>query len=173
MRRELTRSACRAAAERASGTAEGKLAAKTTAQRSIRRVRATRPTPARSIREICAVLLLPFLLSVASCSDRGDAATAPAAGGGDAARGRAEIAAVGCGSCHMIPGITAAKGLVGPPLDHMGRRIFLAGLLRNTPDNMTRWIENPQKIVPGNAMPDMGLSQEQARDITAYLYTLQ
>ena len=72
----------------------------------------------------------------------------------------------------MIPGIDNARGLVGPPLDHMGRRIFIAGLLRNTPDNLVSWLRDPQAVVPGNAMPDMGLSDEQARDITAYLYTL-
>jgi cytochrome c1 len=62
---------------------------------------------------------------------------------------------------------------VGPPLDHMGRRVFIAGLLRNTPENMVRWLRFPQRIVPGNAMPDMGLTERQARDITAYLYTLE
>ena len=66
----------------------------------------------------------------------------------------------------------APKDFVGPPLDHMGKRIFVAGLLRNTPANMVTWLLDPQAIVPGNAMPDMGLSEEQARDITAYLYTL-
>lgn len=55
----------------------------------------------------------------------------------------------------------------------MGKRIFIAGLLRNTPANMVTWLLDPQEIVPGNAMPDMGLSEEQARDITAYLYTLE
>jgi cytochrome c1 len=46
-------------------------------------------------------------------------------------------------------------------------------MLRNTPDNLTRWVRNPQQIVPGNAMPDMGLSEAEARDVTAYLYTLR
>jgi cytochrome c2 len=91
---------------------------------------------------------------------------------GDPERGARLIDQIGCGSCHMIPGVDGAKGLVGPPLDHMGRRIFIAGLLRNTPGNMVTWLRDPQEVVPGNAMPDMGLSEEQARDITAYLYTL-
>jgi cytochrome c2 len=91
---------------------------------------------------------------------------------GDAERGALYIRQTGCGSCHIIPGIDGARGLVGPPLDHMGKRIFIAGLLRNTPANMVTWLRDPQEIVPGNAMPDMGLSEEQARDITAYLYTL-
>ena len=54
----------------------------------------------------------------------------------------------------------------------MGQRIFIAGLLRNTPANMVTWLRYPQQVVPGNAMPDMGLSEGRARDITAYLYTL-
>jgi cytochrome c2 len=91
---------------------------------------------------------------------------------GDPAQGALHIEQIGCGSCHIIPGIDGARGLVGPPLDHMGKRVFIAGLLRNTPANMMTWLRDPQEIVPGNAMPDMGLSEEQARDITAYLYTL-
>lgn len=91
---------------------------------------------------------------------------------GNPARGAALITQVGCGSCHIIPGIRGARGLVGPPLDHMSRRIFIAGLLRNTPENMVRWIVHPQGVVRGNAMPVMGLSETQAKDIAAYLATL-
>lgn len=92
---------------------------------------------------------------------------------GDAGAGHALIAEIGCGSCHVIPGVRGADGMVGPPLDHMGRRQIIAGMLRNTSDNMVYWLRFPQKVVPGNAMPDMGLTPEQARDIAAYLYTLQ
>ena len=93
--------------------------------------------------------------------------------GTTAEEGAALIKEVGCGGCHQIPGIGAADGLVGPPLDHMARRIYIAGLLRNTPDNMVTWLMHPQKIVPGNAMPDMDLNTRQARAITNYLYTLE
>lgn len=92
---------------------------------------------------------------------------------GNSARGAALIRQVGCGSCHITPGIRGANGLVGPPLDHMSRRIFIAGLLRNAPDDMVRWIMDPQDVVRGNAMPEIGLSDGQARDIAAYLATLQ
>lgn len=91
----------------------------------------------------------------------------------DPRRGAGLIVRVGCGSCHIIPGITGAHGLVGPPLDHMGRRIFIAGLLRNTPENMTLWIMHPQSVVRGNAMPEMGLSEPDSKDIAAYLATLR
>lgn len=79
---------------------------------------------------------------------------------------------LGCGTCHSIPGIKSADGLVGPPLDHMGRRIFIAGRLRNSPANMVTWLRNPQAIEPGTAMPDLGLSEQQARAVTAYLHSL-
>jgi len=92
---------------------------------------------------------------------------------GNPKRGATEIVEVGCGSCHTIPGVAGANGLVGPPLNKMGRRVFVAGLLPNTPDNMMRWLRNPQAIVPGNAMPNMHLQEQQIRDITAYLYTLR
>ncbi|UIJ71010.1 cytochrome c family protein [Aurantimonas sp. HBX-1] len=118
-------------------------------------------------------LALAALVALSGCNeeDAGVAARFPDIG--DARIGAIQIERAGCGSCHIIPGIRDADGLVGPPLDHMGRRIFIAGLLRNTPGNMMAWLRDPQRIVPGNAMPDMGLSEQQTRDITAYLYTLE
>ena len=88
---------------------------------------------------------------------------------GSPAHGAELIAEKGCGACHMIPGITGANGLVGPPLTLMGRRIFVAGLLRNTPQNLAAWVLEPQRFVPGNAMPSTGLSESEALDVAAYL----
>ena len=92
---------------------------------------------------------------------------------GNAAHGAALIRKSGCGVCHTIPGIEGADGLVGPPLTHIGARVYLAGVLRNTPDNMITWLRNPQAVVPNNAMPNLGLTARQARDITAYLQSLR
>jgi cytochrome c2 len=92
---------------------------------------------------------------------------------GDANAGAALMVRLGCGSCHDIPGIVDAHGMVGPPLAHMARRQFIAGMLRNTPDNMATWVRFPQRVVPGNAMPDLGISDRDARQITAYLATLK
>jgi cytochrome c2 len=97
----------------------------------------------------------------------------PLAVTGNAQHGRDLIRHYGCGSCHVIPGIAGADATVGPPLTQMGRRIYVAGMLRNTPDNLARWIEHPQQIAPGNAMPEMGIGQAQAQDIAAYLLTLR
>lgn len=114
--------------------------------------------------------LLPFVL--AACNDNRLGETS-AATGGNPRRGVALIARYGCGSCHAIPGIAGADGLVGPPLDRIGSRVFIAGVRRNTPASMIAWLEDPQAIVPGNAMPNMGLDEQEARDVAAYLYTLR
>jgi cytochrome c2 len=92
---------------------------------------------------------------------------------GDADRGRELIASVGCGACHLIPGVPGAKGAVGPPLQGVASRTIIAGVLPNTPENLIHWIEAPQGFVPGNAMPNLELTDHDARDIAAYLETLR
>jgi cytochrome c2 len=92
---------------------------------------------------------------------------------GNAKSGALLIQQFGCGSCHVVPGISGADGLVGPPLTQMARRVYIAGILRNSPDNMIAWLQDPQAIVSGNAMPRMGIDHNQAQDIAAYLYTLR
>jgi cytochrome c1 len=66
-----------------------------------------------------------------------------------------------------------ANGLVGPPLLWWSRRTFIAGELPNTPENLVRWVRSPQSVEPHMAMPALGLSDQQARDVAAYLYTLR
>jgi cytochrome c2 len=90
--------------------------------------------------------------------------------GGDPARGRLAIARAECGACHRIPGIAGAHGRVGPPLDDFARRVYVAGLLPNTPSMLARWIENPPALKPQTAMPALGLDAGTARDIAAYLH---
>jgi len=63
--------------------------------------------------------------------------------------------------------------MVGPPLTSVASRVYIAGVMRNSPDNMVEWIQHPQSIVPGNVMPDMGIAHDEARDIAAYLATLR
>ena len=93
--------------------------------------------------------------------------------GGNARRGADLVGKYGCGGCHDIPQIAGANGNVGPPLTRVGTRTYLAGFVRNSPDNMMLWIQDPQGILPGNAMPTMGVSEQDARDITAFLYGLK
>ena len=92
---------------------------------------------------------------------------------GNPAAGKALIQSYGCGSCHVIPGIRTARGMVGPPLFYYSRRTIIAGELPNTPANLMAWIKNPVAIEPGTAMPDLGVTDSQARDMAAYLYTLR
>jgi cytochrome c2 len=114
------------------------------------------------------VLTLCLSLTLTACSAFGSSQTSDAQ-----KRGADLILTNGCATCHSIPGIAGARGNVGPPLDRIGTRVFIAGMLRNTPENMVRWLKNPQAIIPGNAMPNMNLNDAQARDITAYLIELQ
>jgi cytochrome c len=93
--------------------------------------------------------------------------------GGDAERGKTALVGFGCTSCHVIPGIRGANNLVGPPLTHFARRAYIAGQLPNDADNLVRWIQNPQAIEPGTAMPNLGVVPAVARDMAAYLYTLR
>jgi cytochrome c1 len=123
-----------------------------------------------------AALLLAVVAAAASC--RGNNPTyavgySPRVSGGDARHGTAVIEQYGCGSCHTIPGVRGANGLVGPPLLWWSRRTFIAGELPNTPENLVQWIRSPQSVEPHTAMPTLGLSDQQARDVAAYLYTLR
>lgn len=129
--------------------------------------------PAPSVRHAArtAVALLLALTLLSGCKQHGGRAIASELG--NPAHGAALIRHYGCGGCHVIPGIDNAEGAVGPPLVQVGRRIYIAGVLRNTPDNMVHWIRDPQGVVPGNAMPDMSIDQPDAMDIAAYLYRLR
>jgi cytochrome c len=92
---------------------------------------------------------------------------------GDSDRGRAAFASYGCGSCHEIPGIEGARGMVGPPLTHWSQRRIIAGEVPNDPERLITWITVPQSIEPGTAMPNLGVTDGDARDMAAYLYTLR
>ena len=93
--------------------------------------------------------------------------------GGLPQRGHNIIMEKDCGSCHTIPGVSGAKGVVGPPLFFFGRRTFIAGQLPNTPANLVRWIRSPQSVEADTAMPNLGLTDHEARDVAAYLYQLR
>lgn len=90
---------------------------------------------------------------------------------GDVSAGREALIVYDCGACHMIPGIPDADAYVGPPLNKYEQRHYIAGNLPNTADNLIDWIQNPQAIEPGTAMPALGVSESEARNIAAYLYS--
>lgn len=78
-----------------------------------------------------------------------------------------------CAACHQVPGVAVATGRVGPSLAHIGSQQIIAGYFVNSPEMLTRWIEHPQELLPGNAMPEMGLLPGQAAAIVDYLYTME
>jgi cytochrome c len=90
--------------------------------------------------------------------------------GGDTRRAQLAIAKYGCGSCHTIPGIHEATGRVGPMLTDFKKQGFIAGKLANVPYNLVSWIQHPQNLDPGVAMPNLGVTQTEAKDIADFLY---
>jgi cytochrome c1 len=126
------------------------------------------------MRIVLTCALAAALAVMAACSDgRATGLSFSVPTGGVAYNGAQVIALKNCGSCHTIPGIQGAKGVVGPPLLFFGRRTFIAGQLPNTPENLVRWIRSPQSVEPDTAMPNLGLTDQQARDVAAYLYQLR
>ncbi len=93
-------------------------------------------------------------------------------GVGNPKRGKLALQQYACAACHVIPGVVAPAGRVGPSLKGISERSIIAGLNANTPENMVEWIRHPDKIRPGTAMPDMGVTEQDARDMAAYLGTL-
>jgi cytochrome c1 len=93
--------------------------------------------------------------------------------GGDAENGRAAVERIACGVCHEIPGIAGANGVVGPSLAHFGRRTMIAGVYANRPEALVIWVRAAPRMAPDTAMPDLPLSESEARDVAAYLYTLR
>ena len=87
---------------------------------------------------------------------------------GDAERGRLLRAQYQCGRCHAIPGVAGARGRLAVPLDAFGARSYLAGRIPTRPAALVRWIVDPPSLVPGTAMPNLGVSAAEARDIAAY-----
>lgn len=107
------------------------------------------------------VVLLVVLSGLAACGQAEDDARSTA---------KRLIAEVGCGSCHVIPGIDWADSRVGPSLNNYHKRSYIVGLVPNNEENLVQFLMAPQSIHPDTAMPDLGLSQDQARIISRYLY---
>ncbi|MDQ0608457.1 cytochrome c [Variovorax sp. W1I1] len=118
-----------------------------------------------------AALLLAALASGCELGER----DLPYGGAPSAQRvaGQRLLAQYQCGSCHAILGVPIAQGAVGPPLSAYGRRSYIAGHLPNRPDTLAQWIVAPAALVPGTAMPAMGVSPQDARDMAAYLLALE
>lgn len=92
--------------------------------------------------------------------------------GGDPVKGWRLVQNYGCGGCHTIPRVPQAAGKVGPSLKGIGEQAYIAGRLENRPENLIAWVQHPRRIDPQTVMPELGMSEPQARDVAAYLYTL-
>jgi cytochrome c len=91
--------------------------------------------------------------------------------GGDLARAPGIIRRYGCAGCHTIPGIPGGDGQVGGPLADIGHRVYVGGVVTNTPDNLVHWIVSPQSFSPKSAMPATGITEAEARDVATFLYS--
>ena len=111
------------------------------------------------------------LMSLCACADKTDAPRVIA--GADAARGLAVVERVGCASCHRIPGVAWPQGSVGGSLDRFAERSLIAGRLPNQPDTLAQWLRDAPSLSPETGMPPMPITDAEARDVAAYLYTLR
>ncbi len=118
-------------------------------------------------------LVLASAALFSACGNRDSESMSTGQKLGDARRGRLAMQQYACHSCHTIPGVVGADKVTCPPLSGMASRMYIAGTLPNTPDNMLRWLQHPQQVDPLTAMPDMGVKEADASDMAAYLYRLK
>ncbi|MBA2577378.1 MAG: cytochrome c oxidase assembly protein [Euzebyaceae bacterium] len=121
--------------------------------------------------KLAAWMTIVVAVVAAACTPHVDQPTAEVTG--DIARGRELVREYGCVACHAVPGVPVAQGRVGPPLGGIAGRRTVAGQLPNTTEQLARWIREPQEVSPGNVMPDLGVTEPDALDIVAYLYSLE
>lgn len=117
-----------------------------------------------------AALLVALL---AGCGQGGGGLGPPHVRGGDIDTGKRLITQYQCTTCHVIPKVPGPNGESGPSLEHVGRLSYIAGGIPNQADNMVAWLRDPPALKPGTRMPSMGLSEQEARHMAAYLYTLR
>jgi putative membrane protein len=125
------------------------------------------------IKQAAGTVAAMLLLSISSGCTNHDTQWAAEMTGGTPSRGKQAMRSYGCQSCHTIPGVAGAKALVGPPLKGIASRSYIAGVLSNTPDHMIEWLRNPPAVDSKTAMPNMNVTERDARDMAAYLYTLR
>jgi len=125
-----------------------------------------------TIKSVLIILASAFIL-LAACGEQAMLTRPQQMPGGDPQQGWQALQDYGCHSCHTIPGVPRANATVGPPLNAWADRHYIAGRLPNTPENLILFVQFPQTVSPGTAMPDLGVTEQEARDIGAYLYTLR
>ncbi len=118
-----------------------------------------------------AVILAGGAVGVHWYESRQKAELAATLTGGDASRAPWLMTRYGCAGCHTIKGVPGADGKVGPPLNELIERVYIGGTAPNNAENLVRWMLEPQRFAPHVAMPPPGLTEGEARDIAAYLYS--
>lgn len=129
------------------------------------------PRMGRVLSRVACCCALPAALLLGCRGGKERSAYTPG-NGGNAQAGKSVIVKFKCGSCHTIPGIRDAHGVFGPPLNYLASRSIIGGNFPNDPATLERWIMNPPAMKPATAMPDLGISEPQARNVVAYLETL-
>jgi cytochrome c len=105
-----------------------------------------------------------------ACSDK-PSQSSPLFVNANPRRAKAAFTKYGCIACHTIPAVPGFNILTAPPLVGISQRSYLAGMLKNTPENLRLWIQHPRRVNPHTAMPDQGVTDQDALDMVAYLYT--
>ena len=133
--------------------------------------RSSRPRR-RALALVGALLLVALLAGLGARwrIEQRNSAIARSITGGDPARAPALLRRFGCVGCHTVPGIGGADGQVAPSLEGLRKRVFVGGVVRNTPENLVSWIVDPRSLSPRSAMPATGIDEAGARDVAAYLY---
>jgi cytochrome c2 len=117
-------------------------------------------------------MLATMLLAISACVAPDDRhAEATRLTGGDPDEGRGLIIRYGCAACHTIDGIPSARGLVGPSLNGIRERPFVAGERTHDVESIVSFIADPKQVDSTTVMPDLGLDETQARHVVSYLYT--
>jgi cytochrome c1 len=133
--------------------------------------------PSPGLKTTVALLLLTPLLAVAAVvgndlryrQKRSDRAAQIV--GGNPAKAEEAMVRYGCGACHQISGVRMPGGLAAQPLNRISERLYIGGAVENTPSNLVGWIVNPKSYSARTAMPVTGISEPEARDVAAYLYS--
>lgn len=119
---------------------------------------------------LCRMGMLAGALALTAC---GEKPVKTMVANGDPKQGKHLIERYGCAACHAIPGVDHLGSNVGPPLEKFGLRAYVGGVLPNNPENLVRWLQNPPAVDPRTAMPNLGISESEARHMAAYLFTLK
>lgn len=128
------------------------------------------PTSPPRIRNASFALVLTCAALLAGCGD--DDLRKPYVGG-DAKIGKQLVTQYQCGACHKIPNVAGAGGESGPDLEKFGRLSYIAGRIPNVPPRLVAWLRDPPALKPGTIMPNVGLTEQEARHMAAFLYTLR